>query len=234
MKTTIDNIEDLLLEQFKTNTGTHFLDSGGESGRRWQQNATKTFADFMSQPAVTVEGLEDLKPGATTEDIWLSVDTFQYMLDTLELDSLCREFNSRPVSDWDSEAAYGLSSDGEQFLTDQGLEIQKPWNSYNYDSNLDYTLQGAGLIFEGQSNFEHPEYVLLQIHLGADVRGGYTDAKLYKLQDGKFLDANPRVYGTIDGVDVDTGYNGVDLTNEDGKPVKITKNSKFSLSVSEQ
>lgn len=31
------NFEEFLLKQFKTNTGTHFLDSGGANGR-WRFN----------------------------------------------------------------------------------------------------------------------------------------------------------------------------------------------------
>ena len=35
--------------------------------------------------------------------------------------------------------------------------------------------------YHGAINDE--EYILIQIHNGADVRGGYTDAKLFKLND---------------------------------------------------
>ena len=38
-------------------------------------------------------------------------------------------------------------------------------------------LQGANLTINNE------EYILIQIHNGADVRGGYTDAKLFKLND---------------------------------------------------
>ena len=31
------------------NTGTHFLDSGGEDGRHWQQNQKKTLKDFDNE-----------------------------------------------------------------------------------------------------------------------------------------------------------------------------------------
>ena len=39
-------------------------------------------------------------------------------------------------------------------------------------------LQGANIIID------EDEYVLIQIHNGADARGGYTDAKLFKCEDG--------------------------------------------------
>ena len=46
-----------------------------------------------------------------------------------------------------------------------------------WESDLVQTLQGANLTINDE------EYILIQIHNGADVRGGYTDAKLFKLND---------------------------------------------------
>ena len=43
-----DTIKSMLLE----NTGKHFLDSGGESGRHWQRNQQR---DFDSEPPITIE-----------------------------------------------------------------------------------------------------------------------------------------------------------------------------------
>ena len=42
-------------------------------------------------------------------------------------------------------------------------------------------MQGNELTLEGEYGEE--KYLLLQIHGGADVRGGYTDARLFKLAD---------------------------------------------------
>ena len=70
--------------------------------------------------------------------------------------------------------------------------------------------------------------MLIQLHLGADVRGGYTDAKLYRVTSDYF-DTNPSVYGTIDGVEVETSYNGYNLTDDRGNDVPLNKNSKIEL-----
>jgi hypothetical protein len=221
------NLKEFLFEQFKTNTGTHFLDSGGNDGRRWQKNADKSIKDFDNEEYVTVdvEGLKD------TADAVPTVSTWHYLNDALELDELCHEFNSIPCKNWDSSKADGLSIEGQDFLEAQGFKIQDAWNSYNYESNLDYTLQGASVLLEDSSNFEFPEYILLQIHLGADVRGGYTDAKLYKV-NAEYFSTNPDVYGNIDGVEVDTRYNGYNLTDIDGSDVPLKTNSKIELDVS--
>jgi hypothetical protein len=42
-------------------------------------------------------------------------------------------------------------------------------------------VQGQQLEFNGD------DYILLQIHNGADVRGGYTDAKLFKIDFNEFI-----------------------------------------------
>ena len=37
------------------NTGTHFLDSGGEDGRHWQRNQKKTLKDFENEEYISKE-----------------------------------------------------------------------------------------------------------------------------------------------------------------------------------
>lgn len=225
------DFKEFLAEQFKVNTGINMLDSGGDNGRRWQRNADKTIADFDATPEVEVD--DWALDGATdTSDIVPTVSTWHYMQNTLELDDLCQEFNSIPCDNWESEQAYGLSVEGADFLNARGFKIQDTWNSYNYESNLDYTLQGASVLPGDSSNFEFPEYMLIQIHLGADVRGGYTDAKLYKV-NAEYFNTNPDVYGSIDGQEVTTSYNGYNLTDDDGNNVPINKDSDISLTVAE-
>jgi hypothetical protein len=217
-------MKNFLIKQFKTNTGVNLLDSGGANGRRWQLNVKKTVKDFDSEPVVEcdLEGLKD------TTDAVPTVSTWHYMIDNLELDELCKKFNKIPCKDWHSDKAYGLSLKGQEFLENEGYKIQDSWNSYNYESNLDYVLQGASVLPADSSNFEFPDYVLIQLHLGADVRGGYTDAKLYKVKNDNFS-TNPQVYGTINGKEVTTSYSGYNLTDYDGEPVKLSKNNKVDL-----
>lgn len=228
MKVTTD-FKQFLSEQFKVNTGINMLDSGGDSGRRWQRNADKTIADFDTTPEVEVDDWA-LDNATDTSDVVPTVSTWHYMQNTLELDDLCNEFNAIPCDNWESEQACGLSIEGADFLNARGFKIQDTWNSYNHESNLDYTLQGASVLPEDSSNFELPEYMLIQIHLGADVRGGYTDAKLYKV-GSEYFNTNPEVYGTIDGLEVTTSYNGYNLTDDDGNNVPISKDSEISLGV---
>ena len=106
--------------------------------------------------------------------------------------------------------------------------IESPWNTYNDSIQLlSQVLQGSFV------KIYDKDYIILQIHNGCDVRGGYTHAKMFLLTDpnGYGLPALPMtdVYGTIDGKEVDNRYNGNSLTYENGKPVKIKPASKTHL-----
>lgn len=174
-------IQKTIYQLLTQSTGTHMLDSGGDNGRHWQRNQQRSMEDFINEPDATIELYhhEDGTASATH-----TVSVFHHLTKLLHLDELCDEFNAIPVNNWDSDLAYGVSSEGEDwikstFSPDDNWEIENSWNTYNWDNALSQTLQGC-LISNSVSN-DH--YVLLQIHQGADVRGGYTDAKLFKLND---------------------------------------------------
>ena len=41
--------EQVIYNMMIENTGTHFLDSGGEDGRHWQRNQKMTLKDFQDE-----------------------------------------------------------------------------------------------------------------------------------------------------------------------------------------
>ncbi|CAB4176527.1 hypothetical protein UFOVP1522_45 [uncultured Caudovirales phage] len=214
-----------------TSTGTHLLDSGGDNGRAWQRNQKKTQAEFEAEDKYTIDYPEDITSGRMTDsgDLVPTVSLYHHMIDALDLDDVCNKFNKLACNNWNSDRAYGLSTSQEEWLTKRGYTIRDTWNSYNSETNLSQVVQGANVNVAGdESNFEYPEYILLQVHQGADVRGGYTDAKLFRVSEDYF-DTNPMVYGTIDGVEVSTGYNGYNLTDEDGQAVPLTPTSNIIL-----
>lgn len=226
-----NNIQKLIYKMLTENTGTHMLDSGGGEGRHWQRNQKRTLADFKAEPMVSF----DIERAETSEEIEFSVSTFHYLTSgILELDDLCLKFNRKfaTMPDWSSDI-YGVSEKAQEWIERNMPEynFDDSWNSYNGTEFLDQTLQGTNL--RTGSNFEYPEYVLLQIHNGADVRGGYTDAKLFKIADGEYFTTTPDVYGDIDGVQVDTMYNGYSLTDENGNSVPVKPDSKIELYVRE-
>ena len=99
----------------------------------------------------------------------------------LELDDICKEFNKLNALDEELAdcEAYGVCFTAWEYLDSElDATINRTWNTYNYDCDLSQTLQGSNLTINNE------EYILIQIHGGADVRGGYTDAVLFKCEEG--------------------------------------------------
>ena len=180
MKLTLDQTIAAMLTE---NTGTHMLDSGGAYGRAWQRNIGKTVEDFRAMPSATAEIYVREYGGETVAEVLPCVNVFHLLTGgALELDDLCSEFNAMPVDDWKSGDFYGVSMAGAEWLEMRGFNANgESFNTYNWAANHSQVLQGSELTRE--SEYGEEKYLLLQIHGGADVRGGYTDAKLFKLDD---------------------------------------------------
>lgn len=178
----------------------------------------QTIEELNSQPTGTVHYYLSERFGL---EITGTASTWHHLNRTLELDALCEHFNALEVNNWDSNAAYGLSTEGEAYLKSVGAEIKESWNTYNWSNNFDVVMQGSMVDIDGEP------YVLLQCHHGGDVRGNYSDAKLFKLSlymEDYFLYSD-EVYGEYfegleDGFDVTSGEGAVlqssgnDITDE--------------------
>jgi hypothetical protein len=176
------NLEQTIAAMLTENTGTHMLDSGGANGRAWQQNIGKTVDDFRAMPSATAGIYVREYNGETVAEIIPCVNVFHLLTGgALELDDLCQEFNAMPVDDLDG-GFYGASTAGAEWLETRNFEESgETFNTYNWNSKHSQILQGTELTRD--SEWGEEKYLLLQIHGGADVRGGYTDAKLFKLDD---------------------------------------------------
>ena len=162
---------ELIYSMLIENTGAHFLDSGGAYGRHHERNANKTIEDFENEPE------EEVIVGKYGLERTVSVYHF---LNGLTTDNICREFNELNTNpdNWEADDEdgylYGVSREAWDYLKcNFDVEIERSFNTYNGDSDLSQTLQGSLLTI----NDEY--YYLIQIHGGCDVRGGYTDAKLF-------------------------------------------------------
>jgi len=163
-------IEQVLQELFTENTGKHFLDSGGTDGRAWQRNQER---DFESEPEATIEYWDD-------KFQYTTVNTYHYFKKVLEYDQICesvneylRENNIHWVGEVEENDLIPIIEDSEYYEVEFKSE---QWNTYNSDNNTDHVFQGQWVTIDGEP------YVLLQLHLGADVRGGYSDVQLFKLE----------------------------------------------------
>lgn len=170
-------IEKIVYNMLTENTGKHFLDSGGSSSRHWQRNQSKTIEDFINEDEQIFE--VDIK----TNEIIRTVSVFHYLAgggSCLELDDICNEFNEIQDKSTDDKWAdfdiYGVFQSGADYLEAfEDFQIEFDWNTYNYDSDLSQVLQGSNITINDN------EYVIIQVHGGCDVRGGYTNAKLFRL-----------------------------------------------------
>jgi hypothetical protein len=235
--TTAEVLQRMLTE----NTGTHFMDSGGTSGRAWQRNQGVKFAD---RPA------SKLEVEIYSKNAWISLtlDVFHFLNDRVEynheLNESFQELANRPenesegwmalVEEWIDERREGgpvgqylcrVSDDeavrevrdSEDFTEDEDgyvcidgvdyyVEERRPpgaeareiggvygdgdafWvNTYNHESNLSQVLQfyfwtegTTGREYGNRIN-DSKTYVALQIHGGADVRGGYTVPVIFEV-----------------------------------------------------
>ena len=181
-------IEQTIFDMITENTGSHMLDSGGAYGRNWERNQGKTIDDFKNEPAATlsfycVERDDNGKITSATPE--MSVSIFHKLTSgILELDDLCHQFNAMPCEDWRGDY-YGISESQFDWLQDKGFEAKNDgWNTYNWENQFSQILQGTDLELNGGAMcIDGGNYVLLQIHGGCDARGGYTDAKLFRLAD---------------------------------------------------
>ena len=171
------NLKQLIYQMLTESTGKHILDSGMSDGRHWQRNQKRSLTDFESDQPETLE--KD-----SSDWIQREVSVFHFLAgddSALELDYICNNFNEiqSGATDWNGDSeAWGVSLEAWDDLTEGNEVVEgRTFNTYNAETDLSQTLQGGWLEINGES------YLLLQIHNGADVRGGYTDAKLFKCDD---------------------------------------------------
>lgn len=153
------------------NTGRSFLDSGDYYGRNWQQNQGR---DFESQPVSYLRADVRQRDGVNELDMVGTLDVYHWLADRLTFNPYrqrCFEkWQQRTGNDGGLQSAEeyvaslpnaaGIYGDGEPLTV----------NTYNGEDCLSQVLQ---YVFWTDDDGEH---VLLQIHGGCDVRGGYTDA----------------------------------------------------------
>lgn len=171
MKNNYSRVEHILYNMFIENTGIHMLDSGMSNNRHWQQNQKLKIDDFVNREMVTYNKEYD----------YHSVDTFQFLYNALNVDKDTDELNK--LFD---EFINREENKDECYLTNMydfvSELIQKDYdkidNTYNFNETLNQDFQFG--IFEYNNN----EYVILQIHNGCDVRGGYTKPYIFKIDDG--------------------------------------------------
>lgn len=165
----------VLADMLTENTGRHMLDSGGAYGRSWERNQGKTAETFLANPPVRLQHGE-----------FVTLDVFHWLRARLEYDPVM----DRKLQVWNAlfgenmawlEVAETFASKVSTGDADSGRfggYLAGVTNSYNHEESLSQTIQFV--IFEDRDG---ETVVLLQIHGGCDVRGGYTRPRAFRVGD---------------------------------------------------
>lgn len=155
---------EVLASMFTENTGRHMLDSGDAYGRQWERNAGRDVNSFLEAP----KAFWSYGP---------TIDTFHYLNDRLEYAPVMdrwlhifAESDGRERDGW-----YSVITEFAAHASDTGETAG--WNSYNDETLLSGVIQWTTFTRDDET------YICLQIHGGADVRGGYTQGRVFKVSE---------------------------------------------------
>lgn len=176
----------IVAEMLTENTGKHFLDSGGAYGRNWQRNQG---VDFDQRPAASARFDYCPRPGqprgeAGKVSIAADVDLYHWMVSNLEFDAEMQErldafAEENPSLNW-----LQLADEFAETYADDLSPAHEPrtHNTYNDPDycHLSQTVQYIELYAE--SDYA-PSHLILSVHGGCDVRGGYSAPKCFKVED---------------------------------------------------
>lgn len=183
--------QETILGQLKENTGRHMLDSGGAYGRSWERNQKKTWDDLVKGPITTRASLHN---GCV--DFEYTISLAAWMDANLEF---CQELQT-------SYEAWCKKQDPDNDMHDMqcmeqfaALHDKHAYtdNTYNGECDLSQTIQYVQFNWEEEDGCERA-VVLLQVHGGCDVRGGYTSPKAYEIRGGEGY-LNPQCDGFASG-----------------------------------
>ena len=180
-------LEETIVAMLTENTGTHMLDSGGAGGRHWQRNQQKSLEDFENEPRMILLD-ED------TDYPYYVKSTFHHLIDSCTY----LPYENEKLFDWVNEDKYHYSNNPEGRSLDCLYDIEKYMelrffddfdhsrgtevtNTFNHECSLDQTL-----LYITVGDTYECDRIALSIHNGADVRGGYTDYKIFKIEPDLF------------------------------------------------
>jgi hypothetical protein len=192
----LSETDKVLLEMLTENTGRHMLDSGGAYGRNWERNQGR---DFLSE-----------RPTILTVDHWGTGDHWEMMVQHNVFHWLRHHLTYDPDMQRDFDEFAATQSDDapwlnlmmnfpEEFLHKHYPDIFElgDWNThntYNGEDCLSRVIQ--------RLSFGNGCHVLLQIHGGCDIRGGYTAPKAFTCEEYALMN-NAQAFMSCNRQDVD-------------------------------
>lgn len=214
----ISRTEEVIAEMLTENTGCHFLDSGGSSGRAWQRNcaaveaAQLTPAEFFKTQPKSYFGWPRVHPHPNhrkpddklTAELWVTHDVFHWLSAAVEYDDeIDRLFDifaglsdedaywmqlSEEFPEWYSQLLARVKAMDEEDGDDSGADdyYQAPGGIYGDSSGpiLEYTYNVENCLSQDIQfvywTIDGDEFALVQIHNGADARGGLTKPRGFR------------------------------------------------------
>lgn len=169
--------EQAIIELLKENTGQHICDSGGAYGRNYERNKDK---DYSTVPSCSAEVY-------SADNIEISYEIFHYLNTFLELDEkMTNEMLELARDKWPEACWFEVAQNYSDYLANNYEEFESYGinNTYNYDNTLSQVLQYHTISLVGS---EYDVYLILQVHGGCDVRGGYSSPKVFKVEERDYF-----------------------------------------------
>lgn len=168
-----DETERRIAEMMTENTGMHVLDSGMLYGYHWIENRRR---NLKKEPPILVTVFD-------SDDYTFTVSTFHFLRTFLELNDRARLlqflfeiYSGLPENRYKSWLR--IMEGFGRLLGEHGFEYLGVENTYNIEDSLLSQIIQYALMYEREWD---EYYILLQIHGGCDIRGGYTKPQFFKV-----------------------------------------------------
>lgn len=181
--------EQMVVEQLTENTGRGLCDSGDAYGRNWQRNQGRKFAE---EPSSTVRWdawrkQDEAGPGKLEPET--NVSLYHWMLHNLEFDAEMQveldEFTQQ--EDQAGTSWLGVQEEFAEYISKRDEHEASPsvTNTYNDtdECHLNQVLQYVAVFAEGEYA---PSHLIVSVHGGCDVRGGYSSPRCYRLKSAEW------------------------------------------------
>lgn len=169
----MDKTEQVLIGMLKENVGCHMLDSGGINGRHFQMNNKRKFID---EPEVYFSFSN------TYNEFEFTINTFHFLNRALGYESNLTRKLTRWAWNKDNEdkSWYELMEDFPKWLEKRyGYSAKIIGGENTADGTwLEQVLNYVEIEINGK-DVPYEDFIMLQIHGGADYRGGYTSPKIF-------------------------------------------------------
>ena len=183
--TTAQIVEEMLRE----NTGSSMCDSGGAYGRNWERNQDRAYPD---QPVVSCTWSTWREEGGEsgTPEMSATVSLYHWMTKCLDFDpEMQKQLDAFAAGeDMEDESWLGVQEHFAEHLHARDGHEAEPntINTYNDPDDWDCSqvLQYVELYLEDS---HEPSHLIVSVHGGCDVRGGYTEPKCFRLSEEYYV-----------------------------------------------